>query len=499
MRYTGCIMVEVQAFYYDGRYYLLPEQPLNQGVPLMVTQLSQDKCIPPYFTVEGFSSASITIADCGKVFPLTAYVMTQAEYDERLRDIVCRRCPGCTRYGNDASDLSGHYEEVSLSGQCLEREEDVPENGLFSPYEPAYAVEDFWLGFIAIESELRARLDCGEFVSATLRMSGLLGEVEMQEYVFPSLSKYVYRDLQGHTVTRYVLMLTGGGIPGAELMANYFLRRMPLKLAAQWDIYPYAVRGFYTQLPMFTGCNPEVDPPLLQVLYLEQQDLFAVRMFVSWKDEEIPANVFCANYMYLCQAIGEDRLRGAVLEMMPFPKTEMVFEGDCVTPQEFSDMIDEQIQDQGRLCAPRCYLRELDMEGIQEQRRVSHLTTYCEQLSFDFILGFEGPSLYLWEGGIALGSLWVPQSAFEQDSDVAWVSSLLEEALYAPCFAEPIDICKGSDGVYFDFVVFHKVEVRKAIRRLAPVLRTFGARYTEQLGTERISYRIDFDLEPLQD
>ncbi len=487
-------MITVQAFYYDVTYFMMPEGALTAGVPLAVTVLREVGCMAPYFTVESLSQETVTVDDLRRVYPVTAFVMPAAEYDDRLREIVVRQCPGCIRYGEDATDLSGHHEEVSLSGQCLEREEQVMREGLLSPYEPAYAVEDFWLGFIKIQKVLQSCINRGDFIQAVGRLSVLLGEVELQEYVFPALSKYLYKDPQGHTVTRYVLMLTGGGIPGADLMASYFVRRMPPALADHWDVYPYAVRGFYTQFPMFTGCNPEEDPPLLQVTYLEQQDVFGVRMFVAWQDEEVPANVFCANYMYLCQVIGEDRLRGAVLEMMPFPKSEMVFEGDCVTAQEFSDMIDTQIQDQQRLAPPRCTLRSLDMEGMQEQRRVSHLITYCEQLSFDFILGFEGPSQYLWEGEIALGALFVPAANLTHDDDSVYLSSLLSHYLYDTYHAEPIDVCTGPDGVYFDFIVLHKVHVRKALRNLAPVLRHFGATYREQLGEQYFEYPVDFDL-----
>lgn len=503
-RYTKHIMVAVKAFYYEGRYYLLPAQDssvaqfrsrLYDGVSLELTELCQVRCMAPHFTMDNFAQRLITIKDCRRIYPVDAYVMPAKEYDERLGKIVEDKCPGCMRYENDSSDLSGHHQEVSLSGQCLEREEGVMKEGLLSPYEPAYAVEDFWFGFVRIETDLRTCIDKGDFMQAVAQMSGLLAEVEMQEYVFPALSRYVYLDSKGNSVTRYVLMLTGGGIPCAELIAHYFIRRMPPILAHRWDIYPYAVRGFYTQSPLFTGWNPEIDPPLLQVTYLEQQDLFAVRMFVQWDDEEIPANIYCANYMYLCQIIGEERLRGAVLEIMPFPKSEMVFEGDCVTAQEFSDRIDEQIRDKVRLTAERCSLRNLDMEGMQEQRKVSHLTTYCEQLSFDFILGFEGPSLYLWDGEISLGTLFVPGHRLVFEDDLEYISSLIRRALYECYYAESIDVCTGPDGVYFDFIVFHKVNVRKALRSLAPILRAFEMEYTERLGEEMFSYKVDFDME----
>jgi hypothetical protein len=242
-------------------------------------------------------------------------------------------------------------------------------------------------------------------------------------------------------------------------------------------------------------------------MYLEQQDLFTVRMFVRWdangpeamflppefrkSDEEIPTNIYCANYMYLCQVIGEERLRGAVLELVPFPKSEMVFEGDCVTAEEFSRMIDEQIQDKSRLTPGKCSYRSMEMEGMQEERRVSHLRTYCDQLSFDFVLGFEGPSMYLWEGGIALNHVFVPNGALRHEDDVDYLTTLLQDALVESFSAEHIDVCEGPDGVYFDFMIFHKVNARKALRAIAPVLEAFGAVYTERLGEEICSYPVE--------
>lgn len=443
----------------------MPSAEIEDGCSVVLTELRRRECMGVYFPLENCRDVTVTISDTRRVYPFDACIV-----------------PGDT------------YREMVQATTAHTGEEGTLQEGLHSPYEPAFAVEDFWFGFVKIADELRACIDQGDLLQGIATLSGLLAEVELQEYVFPALSRYVYRDPKGETITRYVLMLTGGGIPGADLMANYFMRRMPTFLASEWDIYPYAVRGFYTQLPLFTGCNPEADPPLLQAIYLEQQDMFAVRMFVAWPDEEVPANVFCANYMYLCQIIGEDRLRGAVLEMMPFPKSEMVFEGDCVTPQEFSDMIDEQIRDQGRLTLSRCGLRELDMEGMQEQRNISHLTTYCEQLSFDYILGFEGPSLYLWEGEISLGTLFVPADHLIYEDDLAYVSGAVRQALYDSCWAEPIDVCTGPDGVYFDFIVFHKENVREELAARAPIFAAFGATYTERMGDDVDTRPVGFDM-----
>lgn len=458
-------MESIEAIYYEGRYFVKPPFALTDGCEVELTELRRRECIGAYFPRENCRPIKVEISDVRRVYPFTAFVMPGEAYKEMVRKTELKA-----------------------------GEEGALQEGLNSPYEPAFAVEDFWFGFVKIAEELRACIDRGELLQGIAMLSGLLAEVEMQEYVFPALSRYVYKDPKGQTITRYVLMLTAGGIPGADLIAGYFMRRMPTFLAAEWDIYPYAVRGFYTQLPLFTGCNPEEDPPLLQVVYLEQQDIFTVRMFVQWPDEEVPANVFCANYMYLCQVIGEDRLRGAVLEMMPFPKSEMVFEGDCVTPQEFSDMIDTQIRDQARLSLPRCNLRDLDMEGMQEKRNVSHLTTYCEQLSFDFILGFEGPSLYLWEGEISLGTLFVPGEFLTQEDDLAYISNVIGQALYDSYWAEPIDVCTGPDGVYFDFIVMHKEHVRQELTARAPVFAAFGAVYTERLGGEIDARPVSFDM-----
>lgn len=463
--YTGDVMRSIRAFYYEGRYFIYPPFDLVEGASIELTELRRQVCVGTYFPESDCRKVTITLERVHRTYPFQAFLVPANIYQEMIRD-----------------------------AQREAQEEGALQEGLYSPYEPAFAVEDFWFGFIKIADELRACIDRGELLQGVAMLSGLLTEVEMQEYVFPALSRYVYRDPRGETTTRYVLMLTAGGIPGAELMTSYFMRRMPTFLTSEWDIYPYAVRGFYTQLPLFTGCDPEADPPLLQVVYLEQQDIFAVRMFVQWPDEEVPANVFCANYMYLCQIIGEDRLRGAVLEMMPFPKSEMVFEGDCVTPQEFSEMIDDQIRNRERLAYPRCGLRELDMEGMQEKRNVSHLTTYCEQLSFDFILGFEGPSLYLWDGEISLGTLFVPGDRLTKDDDLEYISGVIGQALYDSYWAEPIDLCTGPDGVYFDFIVLHKENVRQELSARAPVFAAFDAVYTERLGGEIDSRPVDFDM-----
>lgn len=152
------------AIYYEGTYYLLPKEFDNYE---MFIQNLQDKALPaqycmielredhkarnfsvikgrsmaPYF-LSGYhdNPVVVTIENCENVYPVHVEVMDQVEYNAQLREVINRVCPGCLRFkplSNRVQSLNGHFEEMTLDGVCVFRQESKPaprsfHNHLFS-------------------------------------------------------------------------------------------------------------------------------------------------------------------------------------------------------------------------------------------------------------------------------------------------------------------------------------------------------------------------------
>ena len=132
-------------FFYLNTYFLLPEGYADAAAfldfarqaeaPLTVraTILPENSeagyepyemgvCIAPYFIADYLKEPEeIVLEYPGEVYPVQVELLTQQEYNNRLRLQVMAHCPGCRAFGelneNDSS-LSGHFEEITLDGFC---------------------------------------------------------------------------------------------------------------------------------------------------------------------------------------------------------------------------------------------------------------------------------------------------------------------------------------------------------------------------------------------
>lgn len=139
-------------FYYRYGYFLLPAgyQDISQfltalkqkGTPMQVDTVVLEEdwqvkkrssyelgvSIAPYFITDYINSTvTLNIEDADDVYPVMVELLTQKEYNQRLRTLVKDYCPGCDRFGSVTekdSSLSGHFGEISLDGVCFYRTED---------------------------------------------------------------------------------------------------------------------------------------------------------------------------------------------------------------------------------------------------------------------------------------------------------------------------------------------------------------------------------------
>ena len=134
------------AFFYQNIYFLLPEEygstadflnaahqtslPMTVQAVVLRENSKVDKswsyelgvCLAPYFIADYLKKPeSIAIEDSSDIFPVQVELLSQQEYNNRLRARVTEYCPGCRGFGSLSekdSSLSGHFNEISLNGFC---------------------------------------------------------------------------------------------------------------------------------------------------------------------------------------------------------------------------------------------------------------------------------------------------------------------------------------------------------------------------------------------
>ncbi|MBO4325755.1 MAG: hypothetical protein J5950_00605 [Clostridia bacterium] len=513
-------MIELNAFFYENEYYLFPanvnsvpelrEYIAKAGISdLRASLLSSDKCVPPCFTDNSVKESVIRDIDPRFIFPATVIMMKRDEYDEALRKRLREQCANCHRYNGDVSRLDDYYCETPLLYDCPDKilKEDFERTGtLKTGYEPVFSVDDFWNDFMKAAPGLMALIDSGKMREATAKVSEMIDNAGFSEYLFPALSRFTYTGSSGLPVHHYILMLTGGGFLCANLVASFFVKLAPDAVRRQWTLYPYVVRGLYSYWPGVADIDVSASPPMLRVNYLEQHDSFQVYVFADWdkdklalpsapdvsddftaSDEDVPGIVFCANYLYLCGIIGEDRLRGACLELVMFPAAELVYDGNTVTPEEFDRMIDAQIRDRSKLL-PEQSMKVIELEGVAELRNVSFVETFSDQLTFDLLLGGDNILSYVWDRDIATATL---RLASIPDPDVlSYMRRELSLYVEEPGCGQLFDVCSGEDGVFFDLLLWDRFVAKRAIRRLAPLFHPSGASFSLTVGADTAEFSL---------
>lgn len=79
------------------------------------------------------------------MYPVEIELLSQKEYNERLRSVILEYCPGCYRYkalSNRVQSLNGHFEEISLNSVCFYRQEKNPAPRVFR--ENLWYLGGFW-------------------------------------------------------------------------------------------------------------------------------------------------------------------------------------------------------------------------------------------------------------------------------------------------------------------------------------------------------------------
>lgn len=122
----------MKAIVIDYEYYMFPEGMDSIGVFIeylnnhpntfiKLKQYSEERCKGPYFIREDVKEVFINVANITKVEMKEIYLLSNNEYEERLKDVIKEKCLSCERYRDDdqPDDLETYRDKLSLDGDCF--------------------------------------------------------------------------------------------------------------------------------------------------------------------------------------------------------------------------------------------------------------------------------------------------------------------------------------------------------------------------------------------
>lgn len=114
----------------DYDYYLYPCEMtclddfiayVNQNYHSFIelTQFSTENCVFPYFINEESTRTYVNVAEIQVIKEVEATLLNRADYDERLRCVIAKKCPDCEHYiEGDPGYIDDCRDRLSLDGEC---------------------------------------------------------------------------------------------------------------------------------------------------------------------------------------------------------------------------------------------------------------------------------------------------------------------------------------------------------------------------------------------
>ena len=469
----------VRAFFYEYKYYLLPDDcaetaELPEG-EFPAKRLKEERCLAPDFIYESIAEEVLKIEDRAKVFPVSANLYSQAEYDALLRVQVEKHCPGCLRYSEgdgDGDGLSGHHREISLSGVCYEREE--------MGGRPSFA--DCMLYFWDFVGENLNRIAAWADEGNQTEINKLLNGV-LSRFFLPL--DFFCGEEDGH----YCLCMSAHEYPEPDLRpivsALAASARLSCLREAGWSVYPYFVKGVYKP-----RLRPDYfrRPPRLFVSAENGEEFPSVAVLEKGAAEWSPR---CAKgrrsamYKYLSAVLGENLLL-AGSDTIGF--SDKVREDlREVTADDLAEILTARAEGAfGSVPYPPPFLLSADSDKqadnpLPYKEKVRDWVTTCCSMCPEYAeMPFE-------VFGIGYAYLYFPDSGAEGDSEKrrVWEDYWKTLSAYpapvflnteAKVFSRGVGMCLAEDGFALDYMVFDERAFFRALRALAPVLTAYSAK-----------------------
>ncbi len=463
------------AFYYKGRYYLLPDtsedvksfcENTDLSLPLRLTRLKENLCMAPYFVKEEQVQEEVVIDSKRHIYPVEVSVLDRAEYDTKLSEIVGKTCKGCMRFGGNAEDVTGHHSEISLDGMCFEKQK-LPYFAFF------YAAQHFWEIFQQNEEKIRKSIAMGRADSVIEFIASRLGFM-----IVPYIA-VLFRD------GRYIIIFSSMADQTTSALTTYLLSLAPESLKEHWDFYDYLPKDIFYYVPEKEEYDLNLTPPTV-VFSPEQSDRLRFQLIV--KIAPFDGGNFdpaFENFLYLCATLGENRLLACV-SVIDFAPKEITDES--VSAEDFSKIVESTYNSDEM----RSFFD--DWQSYSFVLAGQSVTTRHAALSIDLISGGKKTLCHFERFGVPVGtlSLKVDYSNPNWTKDYEHLLDLIKEKLCKTGLIYLIGTRSSKSRLCVDFLVMDKPIANKAIRALTPPLRSFDAKYIVRDGAKTISTRVDF-------
>lgn len=310
--------MKLLAFFYDNQYYLLPEgyptvddlaDAVTDGLgELTLTRLNDTKCMAPYFSDKAPEAVRITLDPEKPLFPCEAELMTQAEYNDRLRKVVTAFCPGCRNFEGDAEDLTGHHEEISLDSVCFIRDH----------MQGTYPVNVWMDSFVDIFDPVAygQLIDEEKYEEAAERW-----EKELSETALDMVPPVYFTKEDG----KYALYTTTYLEHEDRLLMGYLMKQLTEAYGDTWVFKHYLPRGYFA---------PEAYEPTSILLEPEENAPTPVFNITLYAEEQASASPY---YLWICGTIGEDVFHAVCNGFQILPDDDVA--ENALSPDEAADVI----------------------------------------------------------------------------------------------------------------------------------------------------------------
>ncbi len=460
-------MREEKAFYYKTEYYLFPEgiervETLYESGATMFFRLRKQGCVPPDFIDGEWEEIFLSIDE--PVVCMTVRLYEKEEYESALFRRVKDCCQSCVRFLGDENDLTGHLDELSLSGVCYLKD-DGKETPFSEVLRETYA-------FLEREEDTICRLiDFGDEEGLSRLTKPVLRKI------YPNAKVRGGRDEN----ERYCLYFSGGRNDRRYHPVGDALSQMAEGLK-RLIVVPYFPVGAY---------DPEFPFAFEEVYYRFCDDTSNLSLLVKiegasgWKKAE-HKQFQEGLYDELCYLLGEESV-GAIEDFLAVENPPEDYQPIAV--EEFENFLKGYLQVMfGDLLFPiPCYVDEESEEGCYPYKTdVEKWMTACPDFApYSPFISEKASGLSArlrqkrgrgqmeLEGkGIYYIYLFFPRR--EEDIKERFLNDF--EAVMQEFPFEGNDICtsvgatEGEQGDCIDFMVFHEGAFFHVLRKIAPLL-----------------------------
>ena len=489
------------AFFYMGRYYLLPKDVRDvraltkkhgDGAPFEVMALSEEKCMPPYFLEQNVSQEALALEPEHDVYPCEVELLSQREYNARLREVVKAHCPGCPNFGSvdetDAS-LEGHHGEIALNGACFLKEQYTSSADDFNSF--SAVSDEFAERFGALG--LEQMIDEGRTGDAIGVYNGLFSQM------FGGIEMLAHFD---KCDGGYMLVTTSVWFDQDRLLMECLYERLAARYGDRWTFKNHVPRGVFLDgavRPLAIHARPEeAENSPMEVM---------VTVYA-------PTEALLGAYLWMCGQYGEALLHNGEVAM-ELAEAEVLSEcpPGAIAPEALWSVIGDASEwpedDDSLPMIHAATMMPNDVDPDDEALAAgtilfaSRCVDLCNQMVFPLIEDERPEGAWAGDDMVSAFSIPVARIAFDAvDFD--------DEAALDRLFADLVDgleaqgVCKafaragmpgeGSAEAYL--LVLSLTDFLYAVRRYAPLFDRYPASmeiYTAS-GTSGGYYRLGYDM-----